>query len=296
MFGRYRFLLSSAAATFAVALATAGSAQDRREAPLGDLLGTLKTIEVDIGGEAATMILDTGGGLTVVTPEFANRIGCSPWGQLSGFRLSGERLTMARCGEVGLRIAGEEVARQELGVFDLTPLLPSDAPDIDGILSLDALADTPFTLELGRSRLTFENPESLAVRTAEAVEIPIRFHRQAGGASLTVMIQVLSARGLLWMQLDAGSDAPLLIPPSSAAALGLDLVPARQQATLTLGTVAEGVVQVVADARVRDMIIDGNIGIPVMRKWVLTFDLSRSKLWIRVLDHPQAQLTAPPSS
>jgi hypothetical protein len=279
--------LRLAAAFLAAVLAMGSPAAAQEQAsvvPLGDLLGVLRTVEVRVGDQDATMILDTGGGVTVVTPDLAGRIGCTPWGQLSGFRLSGERLTMTRCDDVALAIGAEALGSRNLGVFDLASLLPPEAPRIDGILSLDVLSATPFTLELGAARMTLETPESLAARTADAVEIPIRFHRQAGGASLTVMARVPTDSGDLWMQLDAGSDAPLLIPPSSAKVLGLDPTRARQSSTLTLPGVGGGAISHAVDLRVRDMIIDGNIGIPVMNDWVMTFDLGRSRLWVRPIE------------
>lgn len=279
--------LATAFAATSLALAAGSTATAQEPAaivPLGDLLGVLRTVEVRVGDQGATMILDTGGGVTVITPDLAGRIGCTPWGQLSGFRLSGERLTMTRCDHVALAVGTETLGFRNLGVFDLASLLPPEVPRIDGILSLDVLAATPFTLELGAGRMTLESPESLTARTAGAVEVPIRFHRQAGGASLTVMARVPTDSGDLWMQLDAGSDAPLLIPPSSATALGLDPAVQSQATTLTLKGVNAEAVSHPAQARVRDMIIDGNIGIPVMKDWIMTFDLSRDRLWVRPVE------------
>jgi len=139
----------------------------------------------------------------------------------------------------------------------------------------------PFTLELGAGRLTFETPASLAQRIDGAVEVPIRFHRQAGGVSLTVMVGVPTARGPLWMQLDSGSDAPMLVAKTSAEPLGLDPEVARQPLRLSIAGVETGAIEADVEARVRDMIIDGNIGLPVMRDWIMTFDLKAGKLWIR---------------
>lgn len=274
--------LAAAIAAIALAGGSAANAQEHVDTvPLGELLGVLRTVEVRVGDQSANLILDTGGGVTVISPELATGVGCEPWGQLSGFRLSGERLTMTRCDGVPIGVGGVNLGQKDIGVFDLSSLLPPEAGRIDGILSLDVLAQTPFTLELGAGRLTFETPDGLQARAADAIEIPIRLHRQAGGASLTVMARVPSAAGDLWMQLDAGSDAPLLIPPSSATALGLDPAQARQSSTLTLTGVAGGEVSHPVLLRVRDMIIDGNVGIPVLKDWVMTFDLANSRLWVR---------------
>lgn len=73
--------------------------------------------------------------------------------------------------------------------------MPPGATGIDDLVGLDVLAERPFTLELASGRLTFETAESLVERTAGATELPIRFQRQAGGASLTVMAPVSSSSG-----------------------------------------------------------------------------------------------------
>lgn len=247
---------------------------------LGTFLGLLPTIDVAVEGEAATMILDTGGGVTALTPNLASRIGCTPWGQITGFQLTGDKLTGQRCSNVALALGGQSLGARDVGVIDLSPLLRPVAPQIDGLFSLDALADTPFTLDLAAAQLTLETPQTLAARTANATEIPIRLTRQAGGASLTVMARVPTESGNLWMQLDAGSDAALQLAPSSAVALGLDPAQPNQQTTLTLTGTNGETISLPTNARIRDMIIDGNIGLPILRQWVMTFDLAAQRLWI----------------
>ncbi|MNY07057.1 hypothetical protein D3C86_1398420 [compost metagenome] len=249
-------------------------------APLGDYFG-LRTVEVTVAGETGPFVLDTGGGVTVISPALAEKAGCRPFGQITGYRLSGEALTMPRCDNLAVTINGETLKVPSAGIFDLSSLLPPDAPRIEGLIALDVLAERPFTLELGTGQLTFETPDSLAARIGGAVEVPIRFHRQAGGASLTVMARVPTERGDLWMQLDSGSDAALLLPRTSAEPLGLDPAVARQPLRLTLiGRTGEEIVTEV-QARVRPMIIDGNIGLPVLRQWTMTFDLAHQRLWVR---------------
>ncbi len=247
---------------------------------LGDLLGVLHTVDLQVEDQSATMIFDTGGGVTAITPALAETIGCAPWGQVTGFRLTGEQLTGQRCTGVALALGGAALGAHDIGVFDLSGLLPPQAPRIDGLFSLDALGNARFTLELGASRLTLETPDSFAARIAGAAEIPVRLTRQAGGASLTVMAQVPSPQGDLWMQLDAGSDAPLQLAPSSAAALGLDPAQQSQPALLTLATNNGSPLTHHTTARTRDMIIDGNIGLPVLKAWTITLDLAAERMWI----------------
>ena len=60
--------------------------------PLATYLGALPSLQVSIGGQQLTFLLDTGGGLTMLTPETAKALGCKSWGRLTGFRMRGDRL------------------------------------------------------------------------------------------------------------------------------------------------------------------------------------------------------------
>lgn len=246
---------------------------------LGDFFG-IRTIDVAIGGVSHTFLLDTGGGVTTVSPALAEAAGCRPWAQITGHRMTGERLTMPRCDDVAIEIGGRAFTVPSAGVFDLTPLLPPGST-IDGLVGLDILAAQPFTLELAEGRLTFETSASLRERTASAIEIPIRMERQAGGISLTVMAPVATAAGKLWMQLDSGSDAAIQVPASSATPLGLDPEGRGQTVILRLAGLSGEEVRAEGPVRVRDIGIDGNIGAPVLSRWIMTFDLANQKLWIR---------------
>lgn len=261
-----------------------------REIPLADYLGILHTVEATVAGQTGTFLFDTGGGVSVLSVEFAQRVGCTPWGNLSGFRLSGERLDLKRCDDVVFDLGdGVSLASPAAGVFDLKTLLPPEGP-VDGILSLDVFAGQPFTLDLAAGRIILETPGSLAARVDGAVEVPVHFARQASGYSLTVLALVETDAGDLWMQLDSGAVPPLLLAPHAAAALGVpeDRRPAEP---LRMGLGAgERRATVEAAPIVRpDMIIDGNIGEPTMSRMQLTFDLANGRLWAR----PVAEVSRP---
>lgn len=282
----------SAVLAAALALSTAAAAQTAPfTVPLGDYFG-IRTVEVTVAGETGQFLFDTGGGVSIISPALAEKVGCTPFAQITGFRLSGERLTMPRCDDLAIAIDGETLSVPSAGVFDLAPLLPPDGPRIEGLIALDVLAARPFTLEIEAGRLTFETPESLAARTAAAIELPIQFHRQAGGISLTVMARVPTARGALWMQLDSGSDGALLLAKTSAQPLGLDPDIERQPLRLALRGTDGREIAAEVQARVRDMIIDGNIGAPVMKDWIMTFDLAQGRLWVQ----PVAPAASAPAS
>jgi hypothetical protein len=80
------------------------------------------------------------------------------------------------------------------------------------------------------------------------------------------------------MALDSGGGPPVLIRDRVAQAAGAD--PANQELQpfkLKVGDAAT------LDTRafVKDMILDGVIGIPVLVRWKLSFDLEDDRLWLR---------------
>ena len=57
----------------------------------------MMTIKASVNGKQGLFMFDTGGGVSYIDPAFARSIGCDPWGQISGFMLTGQRLDMQRC-------------------------------------------------------------------------------------------------------------------------------------------------------------------------------------------------------
>lgn len=250
---------------------------------LGDFMGRKRTIEVDVGGKQGTFLVDTGGGVTIVSQEFAKRIGCTPWGRISGFRLTGERLDLPRCEDVRIGLPdGSTLAPVTAGVIDLASVLAKGDDPVDGSLALDALDGQVFTLDVGAGTLVFETPESLEARVAAAVEIPVRISRYGSSArGVAAYARSKTAKGDLWLEIDSGSDAPVLLPAAMAAEAGADPAVEKkaQPYVLTLAGVDRNVTKETR-AIVMDMVRDGVVGMPVLVHWRLTFDLVHDRLWI----------------
>lgn len=245
--------------------------------PLSPYLGVLPSMQVQMGGHPTTVLLDTAGGLTVLTPGGADKAGCEPWGRLSGMRMRGDRLDLPRCDGVKLKVAGHSITIPEAGVWDFSKLLPKDAPLLDGSVALDAFAGRVVTLDLSGGRLIVETSASAKARTAHATELPMRLAREVGGASLTPLVAIPTAKGKLWFELDCGSDGALIINRAVAAAMGLDpAVTHGQSVNLALAPR----VQLQGNAQVQDLVVDGNIGAPILRQWIITMDLAHERLWL----------------
>lgn len=262
---------------------TAPGAAPASTIQLGDFMGRTRSIEVTVGGQRGTFLVDTGGGVTFVTPEFAKKIGCAPWGQISGIRLSGERLDMARCEGVAIGLPnGKTLPSATVGMYDLMSLFPPGSSKVDGSLALDALDGQMFTLDARAGTLEFETAKSLAKATAGAVEIPIRVGRHgASGNGLGIYARSRTAKGDLWLEIDSGSNAPVLLSNKVAGEAGA-ADPAATKAQpfkLTLSGKG-GDVSLDTRAIVRDMIHDGVVGMPVLVHWRLILDLVHDRMWI----------------
>jgi len=239
----------------------------------------LRTITARVGGVTGTFLLDTASGLSIVTPAFARQIGCEPWGRISGFRMTGERLDSPRCDGIAFEVAGVTLTAPVAAVVDLMSLLPAGAAPLDGIIALDVFAGRAVTLDVARNRLWLESPGSLTARTSgmRAVDA-VRIAREVQGAAVSVNVPVTTPRGTAWFELDSGNGGTILVGKHIAALLGLDdKATAPQPARFDL---SGGAARIEGDVFVPDMIIDGNLGMPFLSRWVITIDLGHSRLWI----------------
>jgi len=246
------------------------------EIPVTAYLGTIPSLKVDVAGKPATFLFDTAGGLTVVMPDTARALGCQPWGVMTGFRMRGDRLDTPRCDDVRLSLPGLGLRVESAGVWDFSAMLPKDAPPLAGSIALDAFADRAITLDLAGGKLIVETPRSLADRVKSAREVPMRTSREVGGRTLTPLVAVDTPKGRLWMELDCGSDGYVIVNRPIAAALGLDpAAKGKQPLTTSLGGMP-----LRANAQIMDLAIDGNIGAPVLKQWIITMDLPHQRLWL----------------
>ncbi len=245
--------------------------------PLDLYLEQLLSFSADVNGRAERFLFDTGGGETVISPEFAKRLGCQPWGRLTGFQMRGERLDLSRCENVKISMSGVNLTAPTVGVFDITKGAPKDAPALAGSAALDMFARKVVTLDVAHQSLVIETPASLKVRIKGATELPMRFDRDVGGLAMTPTVALETPQGRVWLEIDCGSDGDVIVNKPLATALGLDPEKKGRQA---LSMKFAGGLVVETAAHVEDLIIDGNIGIRVLKRWVITMDTVHQRLWV----------------
>jgi len=238
----------------------------------------MMTLRAKVRGHEGVFIFDTGGGVSYISPAFAQTIGCKPWGQLTGFMLTGQRLDMPRCDGLAFDIQGHSFASSIFGVFDIMKYMPPNVPRIDGSIGLDIFAGRTVTLSLAQRKLIVESPASLATRIKRGTKVPIRFVREAGGVALTVYVAVPTPSGMAWMELDSGNGGANVIGKHLAPLLKLD--PDKKEPQPASFKIAGGI-PVEGMARVNQtLIMDGNIGTRFLIKWDLTLDLAKGRAWL----------------
>ena len=236
------------------------------------------TIHATVEGHEGNFIFDTGGGISYISPGFAQTIGCKPWGQITGFTLTGQRLDMARCDGVSFDILGNRFGAPTSGVFDIMKFMPPNLPKIDGSIGLDVFAPRAVTLSLAQKQLIVETAASLAMRARRGREVPIKLVREVEGAALAVVVAVPTSAGTAWMELDSGNGGANVIGKHLAALLKLD--PTKKEPQPASFMIAGGI-PVEGMARVNETLtMDGNIGTRFLIKWDLTLDLAKGRAWL----------------
>lgn len=276
-------LVALACAAATVAHAQERAPQERAPQPEPEAIIALEpwrtrwALTVEVAGATRRLLLDTGAGLTLLSPQVARAAGCTPWGRRTGYNMFGQKFEGPSCNGIAVSVGGRRYVPAVTGLVNMAALNPADSL-LDGIASLDLFDGRVITLDLGRGRLIVESPASLRARIGTMRPLPIRLKRELEGLALAVMAGVPTRSGWLWMELDSGNGGTVLVSKPVAALVGLDSsVAGRQQADFA---VLEGVRVRTGDAFTPDLIMDGNLGMPFLRHWVVTLDLQAGTGWI----------------
>jgi predicted aspartyl protease len=257
------------------AIAADSAAQATQTIKLERFRKALWTVRVTLNGKTGDFLFDTGGGITLVTEQFAAGWGCKFWGRVTGYNMFGERSDTAHCDDVAISADGVALKRVSVGKFDFGDRFAGDKSP-DGILSLDAFDGQVITLDQQAATLTVETPASLALRTKSMPELPLRLSRECSARCLSTFLGVPSSAGMAWLLLDSGAGGVSLISKDHAQVFGLDPNAKEQRLKFELAAV----ISVDSPVMVTDMIMDGNLGQPFMSRHVITFDLAQGRVWI----------------
>lgn len=258
-------------------LVAAPSTSGGESVPLALHGGKQFTVAATVAGKQRTFLFDTGEGLTMIDPRVARDVGCEPWGNIAGFRMTGDRIDTKRCDGVAFAIGRRRYVAPSVMVYDLGEIAGKDAPVLDGAVGLDLFAGRTITLDLLHHQVVIETPASAQKRRRGAVEVPLRLVTSDAGG-LDVNLGVTTPRGLAWMELDTGNAGPTIFVSQAMAPLfGLDPASREpQDVAIRLGTA-----ELKTRARVfPSMIMDGNIGMQLVRERAITLDLKEGRAWL----------------
>ena len=232
-------------------------------------------VHVTVKGKEGDFLLDTGGGVTLLTEEFSKGIPCKFWGRTTGYNMFGRRGDGPHCDGVQITAGGVALTPVNVGKIDFGEQFPGDKTP-DGLLALDAFDGKAVTLDQAAGTLTVETPRSLHARTKSMREMPLRLVRDCSARCLNAFVGVPVAEGMTWLILDSGAGGVSLISKDHARLFGLD--PEAKEQRLQIDA-APGV-PVDSPVVVTDMIMDGNLGQPFMSRYRITLDLAGGRLWL----------------
>jgi hypothetical protein len=238
--------------------------------------GHLRTLRVQVGGDSADYLFDTGGGVTVISPQDSALLGCVAGGRGFGVRLTGEALTGRNCANVTIGVGPLQVTT-DAGVMDLARLLGPNVPRVRGLISLSAFEGRAITLDLAHERLIVETPASLAERVKTMTDVPVRIATGEHGGQLTAYVGVRAQNGaMLWLEWDSENNASTLMAPYAIALLGGDSASRASDLRVAL---APGRGVVIPVLRKDNMIHDGVLSAGFIERAVWTVDLAHGRMW-----------------
>ena len=247
-----------------------------------DALGKAPTINVQIGGKTYPFLFDTGGGITTISPSIAKEIGCTPFGQITGWNAGGTRLDFKRCDDVRLKLGAYET-RANTGLFEIMTFFSPNTKEIGGIVALQTFKDKVITIDLAGNRLWVETERSFADRIKDMKPLESRIGSQGGGAVIDIFVAANTPKGKIWMEFDTGNFSTLQFAPHAQEMLGINFdAPNRAKMSKPVKLDLVGLGTIEGAGRERNMIYDGMLNYDTISKWTVTIDLRTGKMWAKI--------------
>lgn len=227
----------------------------------------LRTVRAVRGADTLTLLLDTGGGATLIGPALAASVRCKPYGRQVGHRMSGEPVEFRTCDSISFALDGWAVRQAPVAVFDVSALLPPPLPKLDGVLSLDAFRGEVITIDWPRSRIVVHSAAEVGQALA-GNGLPVRLATGDNGATMNALVPVQGRRGPLWFLLDSGNILGTLVAPH---VIGDSLLALRADSSVDLivGTRAAQRLPVT----IKSINLDGVLGTAYLLRGPVTLDL-----------------------
>jgi hypothetical protein len=250
-------------------------------------------VRAEVAGKERLFQFDTGSGVSLISPALARDLGCERGARLIGFRMTGDKIDTPRCDNVRIRIDDHPFVIPVAGVYETGSLASKDAANTtDGIIALDIFAGRTVSLDFAGGTITIETPNSARARVAGATELPARIGREIGGRAIAMYVEVPSKLGVLAFEIDSGNGGTILVGKPYADALGLDPKRGPQAGSIDLGRGLQAKGLIIP----ADITLDGNLGMPFLKDYLVTLDLDRGRAWFdRNPVAPPPGMGVPPS-
>jgi Aspartyl protease len=242
------------------------------------------------------LILDTGGGVTVLSRRLCERALCVPDGTFSGKRMSGQEIRLAMVRVPAILFAGLRLTNVRVAVLDLDSLLHPEL-GVEGFVAMDLFREQAFTIDYRSRSLVLEDEKSLERRSATGVPVEVRVMLDGPSTELYLPIQLLPNLPPLLMEVDSGSRdlilderfmAPLGIAPSGPGVKRFEGRDETAQPYFGYFATLPGVAEVVGANRVtvpqgstvmfQKIIHDGLVGHTFLSAHTTTFDVPHRKM------------------
>lgn len=247
--------------------------------------GRLRAMQARAADREWLLLFDTGGGTTVISPALAQALGCAPRGSVTGYRMSGDPITMPTCAEGALVLDDWRAPSQTLAIFDVMTLLPRGWPRVDGVIALRSFAGHRLTLDLAANAVMVHDTRAASVDAlrADAKRLLGRLATGPSGAELLAFAGMVAGADTLWLEVDSGNLDAVLLAPHTARLLGVSDSVGAQHRDLALPLVPGQPATVLA--RVRTLIFDGALNAAWLEQGRLTIDLVDGSLWWEAHTH-----------
>ena len=252
----------------------------QEEIPLKDYFRTLKIVEVEIGDKTYNFLFDTGGGITIVSPQIIEEMNKTSYGNSIGFRMSGEKVESKICDSIDIKIGGVNYFHPHVGVFDVMSVLPKDLGRIDGLISLKTFEHSKITLNLIENKLIVETEESFEERIKNMTLVKSRFANGQNGSELIIFLGTKKENHLWWFLFDSGNISNAIISKRIAKEWG---IPYGDDETTDIGVFNFELAgdSIATPATIYNIIYDGAFSFDFIRQAEFTISISDKKVWMK---------------
>ncbi|NVO19771.1 MAG: aspartyl protease family protein [Bacteroidetes bacterium] len=247
---------------------------------LSKYLGNLKTVEVTIDGKKYNFLFDSGGGATFIAPSLIRNSGREIFGDGTGYRMSGEKIRFQKTDSITLQLGHTLLFNQDACVWDIMSVLPTDVPELYGIISLNSFRNKILTIDLSHSRLIVETPLSYRKKQMNQTLLRSRFASGITANELDVLISIPRQHHAYWFLFDSGNLDDLLLSHSTAREWKLESGVDSLRNRLSTIPFHIGNEDLNVQAAANDLIYDGALNYDLICRYVFMINFISQEVWM----------------